>query len=67
MLDQIRGRTYEDALMILEFLPYRSCEDITATLISVRGIFGAQAACSDTSCKAVLVAGGLKCQEQQWR
>ncbi|BDA43651.1 50S ribosomal protein L22 [Coccomyxa sp. Obi] len=34
VLDQIRGRSYEEALMILEFLPYRACEDILPTLIS---------------------------------
>jgi Ribosomal protein L22p/L17e len=35
VLDQIRGRTYEEALMILEFMPYRACEPILQTLISV--------------------------------
>ena len=34
MLDQIRGRTYEDALMILEYMPYRACEPVIKTLLS---------------------------------
>ena len=25
VLDQIRGRSYRDALIMLEFMPYRSC------------------------------------------
>ena len=29
VLDQIRGRTYRDALIMLEFMPYRSTEPIT--------------------------------------
>ena len=35
ILDQIRGRSYEEALMILEFLPHRACDSILPTLISV--------------------------------
>jgi large subunit ribosomal protein L22 len=34
VLDQIRGRSYEEALMILEYMPYRACEPIIKTLIS---------------------------------
>lgn len=34
VLDQIRGRTYKDALMILEFMPYRACEPVTKLLRS---------------------------------
>ncbi|KAL3149655.1 hypothetical protein ABBQ38_013487 [Trebouxia sp. C0009 RCD-2024] len=34
VLDQIRGRSYEDALMILEYTPYRACEPIIKTLVS---------------------------------
>lgn len=36
ILDQIRGRTYEDALMILEYMPHRACEPILKLLVSVR-------------------------------
>lgn len=36
VLDTIRGRSYEEALMILEYSPYRACELITKTLVSVR-------------------------------
>jgi large subunit ribosomal protein L22 len=34
VLDQIRGRTYEEALMILEYMPYKACEPIIKTLLS---------------------------------
>jgi len=34
VLDQIRGRSYRDALMMLEFMPYRACEPITKVLRS---------------------------------
>ena len=28
VLDQIRGRSYREALIILEFMPYRACEPV---------------------------------------
>ncbi|WP_019500663.1 50S ribosomal protein L22 [Pseudanabaena sp. PCC 6802] len=34
VLDQIRGRSYREALMILEFMPYRACDPITKVLRS---------------------------------
>ena len=34
VLDQIRGRSYRDALMILEFMPYRACEPVLKLLRS---------------------------------
>jgi len=34
VLDQIRGRSYSEALMILEFMPYRSCQPILKVLSS---------------------------------
>ena len=34
VLDQIRGRTYRDALIMLEFMPYRSTEPIIKVLRS---------------------------------
>ena len=34
VLDQIRGRTYRDALIMLEFMPYRSTDTITKVLRS---------------------------------
>lgn len=34
VLDQIRGRSYEEALMILEFMPYRACKPILKVLSS---------------------------------
>jgi large subunit ribosomal protein L22 len=34
VLDQIRGRSYREALIILEFMPYKACEPITKVLRS---------------------------------
>lgn len=34
VLAQIRGKKYEDALMILEFMPYKPCKTIKKILIS---------------------------------
>lgn len=34
VLDQIRGRSYREALILLEFMPYRACEPITKVLRS---------------------------------
>lgn len=34
VLDQIRGQSYRDALIMLEFMPYRACEPILKALRS---------------------------------
>lgn len=34
VLDQIRGRSYQEALIILRFMPYKSCEPIVKVLRS---------------------------------
>lgn len=34
ILDQIRGRSYQEALMILKYMPYRACEPIWQVLNS---------------------------------
>ncbi len=34
VLDAIRGRTYQDALIMLEFMPYAACEPIRKVLES---------------------------------
>ena len=34
VLNQIRGRSYSEALIILEFMPYRACEPIVKVLRS---------------------------------
>lgn len=34
VLDQIRGRSYQEALIVLEFMPYRVCEPILKVLRS---------------------------------
>lgn len=35
ILDVIRGRSYEEALVIAEYLPYKACETILKVLMSV--------------------------------
>lgn len=34
VLDQIRGRSYREALILLEFMPYRACDPILKALRS---------------------------------
>lgn len=34
VLDQIRGQSYEEAIMMLEYMPYKACEPILKTLLS---------------------------------
>lgn len=34
VLNQIRGRSYREALILLEFMPYRACEPIVKVLRS---------------------------------
>jgi large subunit ribosomal protein L22 len=34
VLDQIRGRSYQEALIVLEFMPYKACEEIVKVLRS---------------------------------
>jgi large subunit ribosomal protein L22 len=34
VLDQVRGRTYRDALIVLEFMPYRACDPVLKVLRS---------------------------------
>jgi large subunit ribosomal protein L22 len=34
VLDQIRGRSYQEALIVLEFMPYRACEPVLKVLRS---------------------------------
>merc|ERR1711862_570872 len=34
VLNTIRGKTYEEALMVLEYMPYASCEPILKCLVS---------------------------------
>ena len=38
VIDTIRGRSYEEALVLLEYLPYRATEPILKTLLSVESI-----------------------------
>ncbi|AFY78689.1 MAG: 50S ribosomal protein L22 [Hydrococcus sp. C42_A2020_068] len=34
VLDQIRGRSYREALIVLEFMPYKACEPVLKALRS---------------------------------
>jgi len=34
VIDQIRGRSYEEALMLLTFMPYRACDPILKVISS---------------------------------
>jgi large subunit ribosomal protein L22 len=34
VLDQIRGRSYREALIVLEFMPYRACDPVRKVLRS---------------------------------
>lgn len=34
VIDQIRGRSYEESLMILELMPYRACEPVLKLVYS---------------------------------
>lgn len=34
VLDQIRGRSYREALIVLEFMPYRACDPVLKVLRS---------------------------------
>jgi large subunit ribosomal protein L22 len=34
VLDTIRGKSYEEALMLMEYMPYRACEPILKCLLS---------------------------------
>ena len=36
VLDCIRGKSYEECLIMLEFMPYRACEPILSALFSRR-------------------------------
>jgi ribosomal protein L22 len=35
VLDVMRGRRFEDAIIMMEYMPYRACEDILKALKSV--------------------------------
>lgn len=40
VLDQIRGKNYQEALLILQFMPYKPCNKIKKTLESAASNFG---------------------------
>lgn len=35
ILDVMRGRSFEDAILMMEYMPYRACEEILKALKSV--------------------------------
>jgi hypothetical protein len=41
VLDVMRGRSFEDAILMMEYMPYRACEHILRTLKSVSAAVGA--------------------------
>jgi large subunit ribosomal protein L22 len=53
VLDVIRGRSYEEAMMLMEYLPYKSCESIVKALKSAAANAKENAGAS----KAKLVVG----------
>ena len=57
VIDTIRGRSYEEALVLLEYLPYRATEPILKTLLSVNSI---RSLCTMMNMCASVVGGG-KC------
>mgnify|MGYP003335382306 CR=1 FL=1 len=58
VLDQIRGRSYRDALIMLEFMPYRSTGPITKVLRSAVANAPASCAALSTSLSAIRAPGG---------
>nr|YP_009565172.1 ribosomal protein L22 [Gelidium galapagense]QBA96523.1 ribosomal protein L22 [Gelidium galapagense] len=40
ILDQIRGKNYQEALLILQFMPYKPCNNIKKTLESAASNLG---------------------------
>lgn len=59
VLDQIRGRSYEEALMILEFMPYKACEEVLKTVYSA----AANAKNNFGVAKKSLVVSNAQCDE----
>ena len=72
ILDQIRGRSYEEALMILEFLPHRACDSILPTLISVSALichsacFHAFSTATHSSVPACIGTDPFTCRYSSW-
>lgn len=58
VLDVIRGRTYEEALVLLEYMPYKACERIIKVLMSV------SMDCSDATAHWVHLRSELACSVQ---
>lgn len=54
ILDQIRGRSYSEALMILKFMPYKACGLILKAVLSAR---------ANLKCKFDLEDAGLFIKE----
>lgn len=69
VIDQIRGRSYEQALMILEFMPYKACNSVLKLLSSVAANanhnFGLNK--SDLFIEKIIADGGPKLKRFQPR
>nr|YP_010193317.1 ribosomal protein L22 [Helwingia chinensis]QZP43215.1 ribosomal protein L22 [Helwingia chinensis] len=59
VIDQIRGRSYEETLMILELMPYRACYPIFKLIYSA----AANASCNMDSNKANLIISKAEVNE----
>ena len=65
-MDQIRGKSYEEALMVLEYTPYRACEPLIKLLVSVRHFKDLTPVCMSVvaNCKLdVLTQAGANAKE----
>jgi large subunit ribosomal protein L22 len=62
ILDVLRGRSYEEALSICEYLPYRACETITRVLVSA----AANAKHNTGALKAKLVVSEAFADQGPW-
>ena len=51
VIDQIRGRSYEETLMILELMPYRACYDILKLVYSAAANANHNKGLNETSLK----------------
>lgn len=62
ILDVMRGRSYEEALQICEYMPYRACEVITRVLVSA----AANAKHNQGALKAKLVVSEAFADQGPW-
>ncbi|MCL7050454.1 hypothetical protein MKW94_004613 [Papaver nudicaule] len=73
VIDQIRGRSYEETLMILELMPYRACYPIFKLVYSAAanashnmGFKETNLIISQAEVNEGTVVKKLKCQKEHW-